>query len=176
MSGEGGAALIGGALLIGALPIVIAGAAVVGAAVGLAYMGSHAVKAAERRRRETNLKVERCSAELSGVFSRLDAALKREQDLTLGYYRGVEKSMTSLADAISTETGKATDVTVIGKKAEEARREGVRALNETRDAEMRRIRTETDSVRREVTAELEKVTAARMEVADWAKETEAARA
>lgn len=176
MSGEGGAALIGGALLIGALPVVIAGAAVIGAAVGLAHLGAHAASAAQRRRRETALKVERCSAELSGVFSRLDAALQREQDLTLNYYRGVEQRMTSLAETIRTETGKAADVAAVAGKAEEARREGVRALNETRETEMRRIRTETETVCREVAGELSRVNADRMAMEAWSQETEAARA
>ena len=176
MSGEAGGALIGGVLLIGALPIVLGGAAAVGCVVGLAKIGSFAVEAAARRRRENALKVERCSAELSGVYSRIEAAMKRERELSLAYYRGVEKKMEGISLDIRAAAEKKPDASVIRAKAEEARREGVLAMTESREKEMSRIRRETEEVRAAVVEELEKTCRARTELADWEKETAAARA
>ena len=100
MSGEGGGALIGGVILIAAAPYILAGAAAVGAVVGLIKLGSAAAGAAERHHHETELKVERCSEELSGVYSRLDAALKRERDLGTAYYENLERDMQAFSKDI----------------------------------------------------------------------------
>ena len=96
MSGEIGGILLGGAVLVSALPLVLAGAAVVGAAAGAASMGQAAVQAhreAEERRRKEALEVQRCGAEVSEAYSRLQGVLARQSEKNGACYKELESQM-----------------------------------------------------------------------------------
>lgn len=176
MSGEGGGALIGGVILIAAAPYILAGAAAVGAVVGLIKLGSAAAGAAERHHHETELKVERCSEELSGVYSRLDAALKRERDLGTAYYENLERDMQAFSKDIRCAVSSASDTAAIHRETEKARAAGARAMGEARTKEISRIRTAAEAEKKEALRILEDAQRTKAELVDWKASTAAARA
>ena len=175
MSGEGGGAVIGAVILLGALPYILGAGAVAAGVYGLVKLGGAAVKAAERRHRETELKVSRCSAELSGVYSRLDEAMKKERAERDAFYRGLEEEMKGLAEDIRLTADATPDTEFIAGEAEKVKTAGSRAMKETREKEMRRIRAETEETERALMDEMKKIQKTATELVDWKASTAAAR-
>ncbi|MCR4801786.1 MAG: hypothetical protein K5895_02115 [Lachnospiraceae bacterium] len=77
MSGEAGGAIIGGALILSVIPVVIAGAAVVGVGVAtvkvVSTLGKYGVEAAQKRQYEKQLTVDRCSSEMSSLYTQISS-------------------------------------------------------------------------------------------------------
>lgn len=82
MSGEAGGFVIGGILALAVLPVIVAGVAAVGVAYGAVKAGGalakYAAEEAEQKRREKELVVNQCSAELDHLYSQMRSIVSDE--------------------------------------------------------------------------------------------------
>ena len=176
MSGDGGGILIGGALLVAAMPIVLGGAVVVGCTYGLIKLASAGVKAAERHHHETELKVERCSAELAAVYGELETAMKNERAASKEYFESVETKLKATSTEIEKAASRAPDTAAIRLEAKRAQEAGSAALGAERKKELERIQKETKAECERITAALAESQKTMMKLKSWtsAKATETA--
>ena len=179
MSGEIGGILLGGAVLVSALPLVLAGAAVVGAAAGAASMGQAAVQAhreAEERRRKEALEVQRCGAEVSEAYSRLQGVLARQSEKNGACYKELESQMNRFSADLRKAAKEGADSGRLAESLRKARDETAKTLRAIRTEELARIRKETERESASIMSALEQAQRARMDAADWNAKTAAAQA
>ena len=178
MSGDGGGILIGALLLIGALPYILATAAAVAAAAGLVKVGKAAFSAAVEHHQKVKLEVDECSAELSGLYSKLEAAVARQEQMGDEFYKGLDEQMRAIEaeakDAVAAE--KDESVAAAHALLRDVREKTTRALGEQRTAEFARIRQETKAETDQIMKELRHAQQTRVDAADWSLTTEAAKA
>ena len=178
MSGDGGGILIGALLLIGALPYILAGAAAVAAAAGVIRLGKAAFSAAVEHHQKTQLEVDECSAELSGLYARLEAAVARQDQMGDQFFQELDAQMARIeSDAKeAVASNKEESVAAAEKVLRDVREQTSRAIGEQRQTEMARIRQETEAETAKIMGELREAQKVRVEAADWSLKTEAARA
>lgn len=178
MSGDAAGILLGIALLVGALPVILTTVAAASAAVGAVRLGAAAVRAAVDHHRKTKLEVDSCSAELSGLYAQLNEAMERQDQLSDAYFERVQGEM----EALEAQTRQSlVDLQGQNEQAAEQLLRDVRektsqALGERRRAEFARIRTETEQQTARIVAQIQTAQQVRVEAADWAQQTEAAKA
>lgn len=177
MSGEATGAIVGGMLLIGALPIVLAGAAIAGCAAGAVTMGSAAVKAGIRHHeKKKRLEVEACSQELSDLYRQMQGVLGRQSSMSTQYYQNVERDMEQLSRQLQEWLNGERDIGKLTQQIQRAKRESVKAMEDTRRREMDRVHQEGQSELATITSELEKAQKTKLDLLNWKAETPAAKA
>ena len=150
MSGEAGGIIVGGVLLVGALPYILAGAAVIGGAAGLAALGSSALRSRENRR-ESSLKVDRCSKELSDLYDRLRTAMDSQSARGAQRCEELEAQMRGFSDRLRQAAAESRDPEQLDRLLRQAREERGRTLGTAREEALARIQREG---REEVSAAL----------------------
>lgn len=178
MSGDGGGILIGALFLVGALPYILAATAAVAAAIGVVKVGQVAFSAAVEHHNKTQLAVDECSAELSGLYSKLEAAVARQDQMGDAFFKKLDAEMSKVeADARqAVEANREESVAAAEKVLRDVREQTSRALGEQRQTEMARIRREAKAETDQIMGELRRAQQVRVEAADWSLRTEAARA
>ena len=79
MSGDGGGIIVGGITMALLFPVVIGAAAVGAAAVGAFQLARLGYNAAKRARERKQLKVEKCSENLSRLYDDLNQQLQEQR-------------------------------------------------------------------------------------------------
>lgn len=176
MSGEGGGIILGGILITALAPLVVGAAAVGAASVGayhLARMGYGAYrKSAERKQ----LRVDQCSAELSGLFDGINQRLQEQRDVEAELRdkasRQVEEAVKELESfkATNPSTEKMTRRTIA------FREEMHRLFIDNRQEDIRKIREESRKDIQELISARDKAAAENDRLVQWEQQTETAKA
>lgn len=175
MSGEAGGIIVGGVLLAGALPYILAGAAVIGGAAGLAALGSSALRSRENRR-ESSLKVDRCSKELSDLYDRLRTAMDSQSARGAQRCGELEAQMRGFSDRLRQAAAESQDPEQLDRLLRQAREERGRALGAAREEALAQIQREGREEVSAAMAALQEAQQAKEELLDWKSGTAAARA
>ena len=178
MSGDGAGILIGALFLIGALPYILATAAAVAAAAGAIKVGKAAFSAAADHHQKVKLEVDECSAELSGLYAKLDAAVAKQDQMGDAFYKNLDEQMKAIEATTNEAVAASTQESVAEAQAllRDVRDRTSQALGAQRTEEFARIRRETEAETNKIMGELRHAQQVRVEAADWSLRTEAAQA
>lgn len=175
MSGEAGGVIVGGILLVGALPYILAGAAVVGCAVGVASLGKELLQSRERRREASRLETEHCSAELSALYGKLRAAVDEQFRQNNECDKRMEAQLRQLSGQLRQAAGEEGNSNLT-HLLQQGKKESAQMIGEARQAELSRIRRESEAETAAVMVALQDAQRAKMDLLDWKADTAAARA
>lgn len=178
MSGDGAGILIGAALLIGALPYILAAAAAVAATIGLVKVGGAIISAAVDHHEKVQLEVNECSAELSGCYAKLEAAMAKQDQMGDELYKELGEQLNAVeAEANQAiKANKEESIAAAEKILRDVREKTSSIMGQQRQTELARIRTETKAETDAIMGELREAQRVRVEAADWKLQTEAAKA
>lgn len=140
MSGSAGGAIVGGLLLVAAIPVALTAAVVVGTAAGIGAIGISAAKAGESHHRKTQLELENVSAEARQLYHRLQGTIEQQRSLSADYDRKFASEMTKTAAELREAIYSAEDAKMMEQLLKQATSNISTQLNQTRRAELARIR------------------------------------
>lgn len=178
MSGDGAGILIGAALLIGALPFILAAAAAVAATIGVVKIGGAIISAAVDHHEKVQLEVNECSAELSGCYAKLEAAMAKQDQMGDELYKQLGEQLNAIEAEANQAIKASKEESVAGaeKILRDVREQTSHVMNQQRQEELARIRKETKAETDAIMSELRQAQQVRIEAADWKLQTEAAKA
>ena len=176
MSGEGGGIILGGMIVMAVAPVVIGAAAVGAAAVGAYHLARLGYGAAKKSSDRKQLRVENCSAELSGLFDGLNRRLQEQREaeeaLRERASRQVEEAVRDLESfrAANPSTEKMT------RRTAAFREEMHRLFVESRQEEVAVIREQSRKDLQTIISARDRVAGQNDRLVQWEQQTEAARA
>lgn len=176
MSGEGGGIILGGMIIMAAAPVVIGAAAVGATAVGAYHLARLGYRAAKKSSDRKQLRVENCSAELSGLFDGLNQRLQEQREAEEALREKASKRVEEATRDLESFRATNPSTEQMTRRTAAFREEMHRLFVESRQEEVATIREQSRKDLQTLISARDRAAAQNDRLVQWEQQTEAARA